>query len=71
MTYGEMYRRGEQELLEAGIEEAGLEARLLLEHDVNYKRSNNDVEMLYINAKAAAKRQSDTGEEKETKTGGN
>lgn len=28
MTYGEMYRRGEQELLEAGIEEAGLEARL-------------------------------------------
>ncbi len=45
--------------------------RLLLEHDVNYKRSNNDVEMLYINAKAAAERQSDTGEEKETKTGGN
>mgnify|MGYP002512344515 CR=1 FL=1 len=28
-------------------------ARLLLEHDVNYKRSNNDVEMLYINARAA------------------
>ena len=23
----------------------------LLEHNVNYKRSNNDIEMLYINAK--------------------
>ena len=28
--------------------------RLLLEHDINYKRSNNDIEMLYINAKARA-----------------
>lgn len=27
--------------------------RLLLENDVNYKRSNNDIEMLYINAKGA------------------
>ena len=26
--------------------------RLLLENDINYKRSNNDIEMLYINAKA-------------------
>ncbi len=24
---------------------------LLLEHDINYKRSNNDIEMIYINAK--------------------
>lgn len=29
-------------------------ARLLLEHDINYKRSNNDIEILYINAKARA-----------------
>lgn len=29
-------------------------AGLLLEHDINYKRSNNDIEMLYINAKNRA-----------------
>ena len=29
-------------------------AKLLLENDINYKRSNNDIEMLYINAKAKA-----------------
>ncbi len=40
MTYGEMYRRGEQELLEAGIEEAGLEARLLLEHVCGTNRND-------------------------------
>ncbi len=32
MTYGELYHWGEKELLEAGIGEAALEARLLLEH---------------------------------------
>lgn len=29
-------------------------ARLLLENDINYKRSNNDIEILYINAKSRA-----------------
>ncbi len=37
-----------------GSEETEREiTRLLLENDVNYKRSNNDIEMLYINAKGA------------------
>lgn len=43
-------------LLSISCENAQKEAeivKLLIEHDVNYKRSNEDIEMIYVNAKAA------------------
>lgn len=40
MTYGELYHWGEKELLEAGIGEAALEARLLLEHVCGTNRND-------------------------------
>lgn len=41
--------------------------KVLLEHDVNYKRSNNDIEMLYINAKARSVREGGTAAGREEK----
>lgn len=40
MTYGELYRWGERELLSAGIGESGLEARLLLEYVCGTNRND-------------------------------
>ena len=40
MTYGELYRWGERELLSAGIGESGLEARLLLENVCGTNRND-------------------------------
>lgn len=39
--------------------------RVLLRNNVNYKRSNNDIEMLYINAKEAAVKAAGTGKASE------
>lgn len=55
--YGKLASPAHLLAVSCGSEETEREiTRLLLEHNVNYKRSNNDIEILYINAKECVRK---------------